>query len=236
MLLKDCDLIINLDKTDYEEHKVLLLRAGLNPDSFDHRREICVAHRDILGRSFNGYLNSQYCCHTGHFDKTTTKLDYRGRQITYDEALAALQCQDLKLPLNMPICKLCYDSVSMKIGTLPMETETEQNVVSPESSESLVDPLSLESLSEEIGFIPTTRPVTRANTPTNTQANKQTSKQTHKQTNKQTDKETCKQTNQNKTNKTTTTTNKSDCAAECAERLNDMLTGGIEPTTFRSSV
>ena len=160
-LLTDCDLIINLGETDYEEHKVVLLRAGLNPDIFDRQLEICIAHRDILGKSFNRYIYTENCRHRGHFDKENTKIDYRGTHISYPEALAALR-ENLKLPLNMPICKQCYDSVSEKIGTLPMETETEPNFVSPESSESLADPLSLEILSEEIDFIPLTRPVTRA--------------------------------------------------------------------------
>ena len=125
MLLTDCDLIINLDDMDYEEHKVLLLRAGLNPDVFDRQLEICVAHRDILGKSFNGYMWVENCRHRGHGDNTTKKLDRKDTQISYSEALAALGCQNLKLPLDMPICKKCYDSVSEEIGTLPMETETE---------------------------------------------------------------------------------------------------------------
>ena len=162
MLLVDCDLIINLNGKDYEEHKVLLLRAGIQPENFDQQLEICIKHRDILGKSFNGYMWVENCRHRGHGDNTTKKLDRKDTQISYSEALAALGCQNLKLPLDMPICKKCYDSVSEEIGTLPMETETEQNVVSPESSESLVDPLSLETLNEEIGFIPLTRPVTRA--------------------------------------------------------------------------
>lgn len=162
MLLVDCDLIINLNDTDYEEHKVLLLRAGINPDSFDNRLEICIAHRDILGKSFNRYVRKNYCLHRGHVDNTATKMDCKGTQITYPEALAALRCQNLKLPLNMPICKKCYDSVSEEIGTLPMETETASNVVSPESSESMTDPLSLETLNQVMDFIPLTRPVTRA--------------------------------------------------------------------------
>ena len=161
-LLTDSDLIINLNGKDYEEHKVLLLRAGIQPENFDQQLEICIKHRDILGKSFNRYVKAENCRHGRHFDKENTKIDHRGKQITYPEALAALR-EDLKLPLNMPICKKCYDSVSEEIGTLPMETETESDIVSPESSESLVDPLSLETLNEEIGFIPTTRPVTRAN-------------------------------------------------------------------------
>ena len=72
-LLTDYDLIINLGDKDYEEHKVVLLRAGLNPDVFDRQLEICIAHRDILGKSFNRYIWTENCRHRGHFDKKKYK-------------------------------------------------------------------------------------------------------------------------------------------------------------------
>ena len=73
MLLVDCDLIINLNGKDYEEHKVLLLRAGIQPENFDQQLEICIKHRDILGKSFNGYMWVENCRHRGHGDNTTKK-------------------------------------------------------------------------------------------------------------------------------------------------------------------
>lgn len=181
MPLMDCRLIFNLENVDHKEHKVLLLRAGISPDNFDRRLEICINHRDILGTQFNRYVYLDNCRYGGHvYNKT--KLSEKGRQITYTEALAALKCQKLQLPLplGMPICKSCHELVIALIGPLPMDTDTDSETSSPESSERLTgeswkptpekrqpesegDSMSLTGLSQTLNDIPVlTRPVTRA--------------------------------------------------------------------------
>ena len=181
MPLTDCRLILNLDNVEHKEHKVLLLRAGISPDNFDRQLKICINHRDILGRKFNRYLKWDNCRYRGHVDDKTKKLSEKtSRQITYPEALAALKCQDLQLPLGMPICNSCYKSVTALIGPLPMNTDTDSEISSLESSERLTgeswkstsekqqaesdgDSMNLIPLSQTLNEIPVqTRPVTRA--------------------------------------------------------------------------
>ena len=155
----------------------MLLRAGISPDNFDRQLKICIKHRDILGRKFQGHLNLDNCRYRGHRDVNTKKLSEKtSRQITYPEALAALKCQDLQLPLGMPICKSCHERVTALIGPLSMDTDTDSEISSLQSSEPLSTPtfekeqpesnsdsMSLTPLSQTLNEIPvSTRPVTRA--------------------------------------------------------------------------
>ena len=144
----------------------MLLRAGIDPKFFDQQLEICDAHRNILGQSFNRYLHSEYCRHKGHLDiKTTKQSDKTMTQITYTEALASLQCPNLELPLGLPICHNCHVNVSKTLETVPMETDKASETDSFQSNEPKnwgSDPLNLQNLSEEINDVQTTRPVTRS--------------------------------------------------------------------------
>ena len=170
-LLIDCNSKLRLDKEEYDEHKVLLLRAGMNPEKFDCHLEICIAHRDLLGKKFSRYHHPLSCQYRGHVDRTNRKLDKHGRQITYWEAVAAHKCENLQLPLSLPICRHCYNMVSEKHGTVPMVAETSsESVLSPEQTvddpnweppkeeqAQFPDNFNFQSLSQEISRIPRTR-------------------------------------------------------------------------------
>ena len=171
VLLIDCNSTLRLGNEDYVEHKVLLLRAGMNPDKFDCRLEICIAHHDLLGKTFSRCHNPLYCQYKGHEDGRITKLDKNGRQITYWESVAAHKCPNLQLPLGMAICRPCYDKVSEQYGPPPMESETSsESVLSPEhtgDNADYVPPIEeqpqdtnnfdFQTFSQEISRIPQTR-------------------------------------------------------------------------------
>ena len=54
--LKDCTAQL---KEDYAEHKVILLRAGMDPEDGNAMNlEICGKHRSILGKQFFQTMNA----------------------------------------------------------------------------------------------------------------------------------------------------------------------------------
>ena len=170
-----------------DEKKVLLLRAGINPKRVDPALEICTTHREILGRKFTRHLRIEKCQFKGHLDTKTKNLTKNDKQITYHEARAAHQCDGLQLPLGMPICKGCHETVSEKLGIVPMDSKTFSETSSsdhlssnPSSGNSEgykpptilpqsqkagedSDSLDLATLTEGINTIPQTRSVTNAN-------------------------------------------------------------------------
>ena len=89
MVLKDCNSPFTVDTIDHEEYKVLLLRAGMDPNNFDSGLEICTAHRALLGKNFNAFVHINQCLYNGHLDSRTKRgpknLQY-GTQISYNEA------------------------------------------------------------------------------------------------------------------------------------------------------
>ena len=125
----------------YEERKVILLRAGMDPqDEGSKDVQICSKHRSILGKDFLKAINSNYCYHLRHVGPFFNK---GVRMINYDEAVSFLkpvtipgaeEPVQLKLPFGLPMCNLCYSNVMGALDTDVMETEpTEKNEPSKES-------------------------------------------------------------------------------------------------------
>ena len=183
ILLNDCNATLVVDNIERYEKKVLLLRAGIDPKKVDPTLEICAAHREILGRKFTWHLWENKCRFKKHLDSRTLKLTTHDKHVTYYEAHAAHQCVDLQLPLGMPICNQCRETVSEELGIVPMDSETssDRSILesssgnsegyklpppkSPQSQSAGEDSNSLDltTLSEGIDKIPQTRSVTRAN-------------------------------------------------------------------------
>ena len=174
ILLKDCNSTIEIEGVGYDERRILLLRANMDPLNVDDRLEICIAHRDLLGKGFKRYVYSDMCKFKGHLDSKTTKQTTRDRQITYLESRTASQCPDLDLPVGMPICNYCHSKVVAALEKVPdfqtpsntppsesMETENDgdwnKHDVSHSDSNSEVD-----SLSQQLKNLPLTRPITRS--------------------------------------------------------------------------
>ena len=85
-LLKDCNSTIEIEGNVYEERRILLLRANINPFNVDDRLEICVAHQDLLGKKFYRYMKSGVCRYKAHLDNKVKPH----RTITYMESRAGL--------------------------------------------------------------------------------------------------------------------------------------------------
>ena len=166
-LLKDCNSVIEIDGVNYEERRILLLRANINPFNVDDRLKICAAHQDLLGKKFYRYMKSGVCRYKAHLDINTKP----NRTITYMESRAASQCHDLDLPVGMPICNLCHTKVVAMLEKVPMDFQTPSNT--PETgndadwnthNESHSDSNSeVDSLSQQLKNLPLTRRITRAN-------------------------------------------------------------------------
>ena len=180
MVLKDCNSPFMVDTSEHEEYKVLLLRAGMDPNNFDSGLEICTAHRALLGKNFNRYVHIDRCLYNGHLDSRTKRgpknLQY-GTQISYDEALASHKKDGLKLPMGMQICMLCYKCVTdPNLGTEPMKAKKPVEIWTPESPKDTTkndkdyepmdesDALDLGKMSlTPVDTIRNTPPITRAN-------------------------------------------------------------------------
>lgn len=184
MVLKDCNSPFIVDDIEHEEYKVLLLRASMDPDNFDSGLEICIAHRNLLGKNFNRFVPQDMCLHNGHLDsqyKRGSKDLHYGTKINYHEALASHKKDGLKLPMGMQICIPCYKYVTESIlGTESTDLKKPVEVWTPESSEDTTkndkdwksddermdesDSLNLEKLSlTPVETIRNTPPITRAN-------------------------------------------------------------------------
>ena len=180
MVLKDCNSPFMVDTSEHEEYKVLLLRAGMDPNNFDSGLEICTAHRALLGKNFNAFVHIDQCLYNGHLDSRTKRgpknLQY-GTQISYDEALASHKKDGLKLPMGMQICMLCYKNVTESIlGTQSKDFQKTIEVWTPESPKDTTkndkdyEPMD-ESDALDLGKMSLTPVETIRNTPPITRAN-----------------------------------------------------------------
>ena len=160
---------IEIEGNVYEERRILLLRANINPFIVDDRLEICVAHQDLLGKKFYRYMKSGVCRYKAHLDNKVKPH----RTITYMESRAASQCHDLDLPVGMPICNFCHIKVVAKLEKVPMDfltpssppetMETENDGDWNKHNESHSDSNSeVDSLSQQLKNLPLTQPNTRA--------------------------------------------------------------------------
>ena len=131
----------------YEEHKVILLRSGMDPqDDGAMDQQICSTHRSILGKEFLRAINRNLCHHVKHLGPRSNKAS---RMITYDEAVWFLKCTQrnskehscatgictyLKLPFGLPLCNLCYGSFIGAMDTDMMDSEPSKESEKNESS------------------------------------------------------------------------------------------------------
>ena len=175
MLLKDCNSTIDIEGVGYDERRILLLRAGFNPFNVDDRLEICIVHRDLLGRKFKRYMRMDLCRFKGHMDSTTRKQNRDDRTISYLESRTASQCPNIDLPVGMPICNFCHTKVVAILAKEPMDFQTPSSTQSSEPmetgndvdwkrhNESHSDSNSdIDILSQQYKDLGLTRPITRA--------------------------------------------------------------------------
>ena len=130
--------MVRVNNEESEEYKIILLRAGLNPNDFDPKTEICAAHRRLLTVDFSFHLRSNYCRHLDHPKLTygSTRVDCVYKQITYSESLYSHQYhQGLSIPMGMPICKTCYKKVTDILDSEPMDSQESegQAIAGPDS-------------------------------------------------------------------------------------------------------
>ena len=140
MLLADCTANVSVNNEEAQEYKIILLRAGLNPNDFDPQTEICAAHRRLLVADFSFHLQSNYCRHLDHSKLTygSTRKDCVYKQITYSQSLSSHQFHGLTIPMGMPLCKTCYKKVTTILDSEPMDSQESEGHTNagPDSEES----------------------------------------------------------------------------------------------------
>ena len=115
MKLKDC----NLDMPDlhhrqrhHKEYEVILLRSCLSPENFGPDLDVCMMHKNMLGRNFGKYMHLDSCHHPDHLAKSGLSATKR---VSYDEALNSLEIPSISLPYGLPLCVQCYRSVTKEL-------------------------------------------------------------------------------------------------------------------------
>lgn len=95
------------------EHKVLMLRAGMDPRIVPDGLKICHNHRKFLGRQFN--IASNKCYHSSHGPVSKFSMNSRKYEVTFEQSLKFLLDLKVKVPCGAPVCRKCYELLTQNV-------------------------------------------------------------------------------------------------------------------------
>ena len=110
--IKDCKL--DLDNDNHKEYTKILLRACIDPSSYDQDLKICLSHRSILGTKFGRIVWTNKCLYPTH---KRTNLPSNIGKVSHDEAFMALKNGNNHLPMDLPICSECHRLACAPFGS-----------------------------------------------------------------------------------------------------------------------
>ena len=126
--LFDCDE--KDSKSEIEDKKVIMLRAGLSKEDLDEDVTICSKHKKDFTKSFSKKMDHRKCSNCDHSVNLFAKIDDHFFDIGYDMSHNALDYCGIKIPYGGKLCKNCYYQVNRLIkANTPKDTPSEPSKV-----------------------------------------------------------------------------------------------------------